>query len=329
LAHWYSYNKFLDLARAQNQTIFDQEIILNWNEMQSPRRFLPSLPLLSAFEAAARTGSVTAAARELSLTQSAVSRQIKALEEQLGVELFHRERQTIRLTASGETYAREIRDALRKISAASLNLRANPLGGTLNLAVLPLFGTRWLAPRLPGFFTSNPGISINLITKISYFDFRQEPVDAAIHFGGPEWTGGELAMLCTETVVPACSAKTRDQYDFKTASDLRSAPLLHLTTRPDAWERWLLAHDASTDAVHGMLFDQFATAAEAAIAGVGIALLPEFLIRDELGSGKLVRALDMPMQSAGAYYLVWPPDRRDHHPLAAFRTWILSEMAKT
>ncbi|MBB4008761.1 LysR family transcriptional regulator [Allorhizobium taibaishanense] len=295
--------------------------------MQSPRRFLPSLQLLSAFEAAARTGSVTAAARELSLTQSAVSRQIKALEEQLGVELFHRERQTIRLTAGGNIYAREIRDALRMISTASLTLKANPFGGTLNLAILPTFGTRWLAPRLPGFLNQHPGITINLVTKLSYFDFRLEPVDAAIHFGLADWQGAEMSLLRSETVVPACSPGLRDTYRFESAHDVRDAPLLHLTTRPDAWERWLRANGAEADQVRGMLFDQFATAAQAAMAGLGVALLPEFLIQEELASGRLVKAIDRPMQSAEAYYLVWPNERGSHPPLQAFRDWILAETA--
>lgn len=153
--------------------------------MLMPRRFLPSLSLLTAFDAAARTGSITKAARELNLTQSAVSRQIKLLEQQLEVELFVRERQTIRLSLAGEVYAREIRDALHRISMASLNLRANPRGGTLNLAILPTFGTRWLAPRLPRFLARHAGITINLVTRLSQFDFRLEPVDAAIHFGAP------------------------------------------------------------------------------------------------------------------------------------------------
>src|SRR5262245_56643181 len=139
--------------------------------MLASRRFLPSISLLAAFEAVARTGSVPAAARELDLTQSAVSRQIKALEEQLGVELFLRERQTVRLTLAGDSYAREIREALRRISSASLNLRANPHGGTLNLAILPTFGTRWLAPRLGRFLSKNPGVTINLVTRLSSFDF--------------------------------------------------------------------------------------------------------------------------------------------------------------
>ncbi|HBF28479.1 LysR family transcriptional regulator [Rhizobium sp.] len=293
--------------------------------MQSPRRFLPSLHLLSAFEAAARTGSVTAAARELNLTQSAVSRQIKALEEQLGVELFHRERQTIQLTAGGNIYARDIRDALRIISTASLTLKANPFGGTLNLAILPTFGTRWLAPRLPTFLTQHPGITINLVTKISYFDFRLEKVDAAIHFGRAEWDGAEMALLRSETVVPACSPALRSQYDFQSPRDLLQAPMLHLTTRPDAWERWMEQNGIEADRLHGMLFDQFATASQAAMAGLGVALLPEFLIEEELTSGKLVKAIDLPMKSAESYFLVWPNERAAHPPLHAFREWILFE----
>lgn len=307
--------------------MFGQQVILNGNNMQGPRRFLPALSLLSAFEAAARLGSVSAAARELSLTQSAVSRQIKALEEQIEVVLFLRERQTIRLTPAGEAYAREIRDALRKISTASLNLRANPFGGTLNVAILPTFGTRWLAPRLPDFLAANPGVTINMVTRLSVFDFRQEPIDAAIHFGAPEWTGGEMTLLRRETVVPVCSPALRDRFRFAEAVDLRKAALLHLTSRPDAWEHWLAAFGAPALGVHGMLFDQFYTLAQAAIAGLGIALLPVFLFEQELRSGQLVRALDLPLQSAGAYYLVWPTDRANHPPLVAFRDWIIAQSA--
>ncbi|MCK0197218.1 LysR family transcriptional regulator [Ancylobacter sp. 6x-1] len=292
--------------------------------MQVPRRFLPSLPLLMAFEAAARNESITAAARELNLTQSAVSRQIKALEEQLGVELFHRERQTIRLTAGGHAYVREIREALQKISTASLNLRANPFGGTLNLAILPTFGTRWLAPRLPDFLQRFPGITINLVTKLSVFDFRLETADAAIHFGKADWQGAELALLRRETVIPACSPALKAQYGFVEPTVIREAPLLHLTTRPDAWERWMRLNGVPADHVHGMLFDQFATAAQAAMAGLGVALLPTFLIEDELRDGRLVPAYDAPMTGEEAYYLAWPRDRTAHPPLIAFRDWLLA-----
>ncbi|WP_444870533.1 LysR family transcriptional regulator [Rhodobacter capsulatus] len=204
--------------------------------MKTPRRFLPSLSLLQAFETAARTQSITAAAAELSLTQSAVSRQIRALEAQLGTELFHRERQTIRLTQGGAAYAREIRAALQKISTASLTLRANPGGGTLTLAILPTFGTRWLAPRLPDFLAAHPGITLNLVTRLTQFDFATEAVDAAIHFGVPDWPGAECTWLRGEHVVPACSPDLAARHGFATLQELRAAPLLHLTSRPDAWK---------------------------------------------------------------------------------------------
>lgn len=297
--------------------------------MRVPRRFLPSLPLLAAFEAAARTESVTEAARELSLTQGAVSRQIRALEEQLGVDLFRRERQTIRLTPGGQAYAREIREALQKISNASLNLRANPGGGTLTVAILPTFGTRWLAPRLPEFLSAHTGITLNLMTRLTQFDFTKEAIDAAIHFGQPDWPGVEMVRLRGEDVVPACSPALLERLAFQTAWDVRRAPLLHLTSRPDAWERWFETQDVDATNVQGMLFDQFATVAQAAVAGLGVALLPRFLIEEELSSGKLVLALDRPMRSQAAYWLVWPADRSDYPPLIAFRDWLVQAAAET
>lgn len=295
--------------------------------MLPARRFLPSLSLLTAFEAAARTGSITAAARELDLTQSAVSRQIKALESQLGVELFLRERQTIRLTVAGDGYAREIREALRRISSASLNLRANPHGGTLNLAILPTFGARWLAPRLGRFLAMHPGITINLVTRIAPFDFRLDSIDAAIHFGDAVWPGADLVFLMQEETVPACSPDFKAVHHIAEPADLLSVPLLHLTTRPDAWERWFTHSDVQFGSVHGMLFDQFATASQAAIGGLGVALLPTFLIRDELERGELVAAIDRPMASQQRYYLALPKERASYPPLVAFRDWMLAEIA--
>jgi LysR family transcriptional regulator, glycine cleavage system transcriptional activator len=295
--------------------------------MLAPRRFLPSLSLLSAFEAAARTGSVTLAAKELNLTQSAVSRQIKALETHLEVELFIRERQTIRLTLAGEAYANEIREALRRISNASLNLRANPHGGSLNLAILPMFGTRWLAPRLGGFLSANPGITVNLVTRLSPFDFRFDTLDAAIHFGYPYWPGAELTFLTSERTVPACSPELKSRYDLTKPADFLDVSLLHLTSRPDAWEKWFLANDTPFQRVHGMLFDQFATAAQAAVAGLGVALLPTFLIEEELKRGTLVAAIDLELESDQHYYLVNPVERASYAPLQAFHKWIVEEAA--
>lgn len=294
----------------------------------SPRRFLPSVSLLAAFEAAARTGSITEAAAELSLTQSAVSRQIKALEDQLGLALFVRAKQKIQLTFGGQVYAREIRDALAKISNASLNLLANPSGGTLTIAVPPTFGARWLTRRLPRFAKARPDVSLNILSRLGQFDFREDVIDAAIYFGDDPWPGAERLRLRGEVVFPVCAPDLAARYGFETAEDIRRAPLLHLTTRPDAWELWLAQYGADNRGVHGMLFDQFATIYEAAAAGLGVALLPEFLFAEELAEKRIVRALNLPMTGRGDYYLCWPRQKADNPLLAIFRDWLLTETAK-
>jgi LysR family glycine cleavage system transcriptional activator len=283
------------------------------------------MSVLAAFESAARLQSFTAAAGELNLTQSAVSRQIRSLEDALGAELFVRERQTVRLTVAGETYAKEIRQALQLIATATLGFRANPQGGTLNLAILPTFGTRWLAPRLPKFLASHPGVTINLTTRLAPFDFKVDGLDAAIHFGPPEWIGAKLDFLMKETVAPVCSPAVKTKYKLSRPEHLLRAPLMHLVSRPDAWEQWLQAAGVAFDDVHGMLVDQFAVAAQAAVAGMGVALLPGFLVEGELERGDLVVAVDLPMQSQDSYYLAWPINRESYPPLQAFRRWIQEE----
>lgn len=283
------------------------------------------MQVLRAFEASARLSSFTAAAQELNLTQSAVSRQVRALEELLGGELFVRDRQTVRLTAAGEIYAREVRQVLQRLSSATLGFRAHPDEGTLRLAVLPTLAARWLAPRLPGFLAEHPGISISLVTRLGVVDFRAEPIDAAIHFGAPDWRGAELDFLMEETVLPACSPAFRERHRIRVADDLLQVPLLHLVSRPDAWERWFAEHCVAVENVRGMLFDQFSVAMQAARSGLGVALLPAFLCQEELARGELVLALDAPLRSSGSYYLAWPAGRGNYPPLASFRAWLVAQ----
>lgn len=296
--------------------------------MRIPRRFLPSTTLLTAFEAAARLASFTAAARELDLTQSAVSRQIRLLEDQLGVPLFVREQQAVRLTIAGESYARDIRDALRRVGTASMNLRANPRGGTLNLAVLPTFGARWLTPRLPRFLAGNGGVVVNVLSRLTRFDFREDTMDAAIDFNADEGIGTKSMRLLNEVTLPVASAALAGSQERWDADQVRPMPLLHLTSRPDAWERWFRHHGVQAEGVTGMLFDQFSTMAQAAGVGLGIALIPTFLIEAELRQGDLVPVLDQPFQSPEAYSLTWPVERDAYPPLVAFRDWLAAEMAQ-
>lgn len=292
--------------------------------MSFSRRFLPSMSLLCAFEAAARHQSFTAAALELNLTQSAISRQVRALEEAVGSSLFVRDKQTVRLTLAGEAYAQEIRDALKRISQATLNFKANPAGGTLKLGILPTFGTRWLAPRLSQFVEAHPGITLNLSTRLAPFEFGEDQLDAAIHFGAAHWPGAELDLLMSETVVPACSPALAKKHDLSRPASLLDVPLIHLESRPDAWERWFRANGIAFPSLSGMLIDQFAVASQAAVGGLGVALLPRFLIETELARGDLIEPLDAPMESAERYYLAWPVRRAAFPPLLAFRAWLKS-----
>jgi len=306
------------------------DIIPEWNDPASARRNLPATATLQAFEAAARLGSFTRAARDLSLTQSAISRQIRALEDSLGQALFFRDKQTVRLTPIGQTYAAEVRRALAILSAATLGCRLNPGGGVLNLAVLPTFGTRWLAPRLGRFGELHPGITLSLTTRLAPFDFASDTIDLAIHFGRPHWPGGELMPLMPETVLPVCSPALRAHHGFAQAADLTRAPLIRLTSRAEAWPRWFARHGIDHVPGAAMQIDQFATAAQLAIAGAGVALMPTFLIAEELAQGLLVTAIDTaPSDSDDSYYLVWPTGRRDYPPLVAFSEWICAEAAGT
>ncbi|MFT9161524.1 MAG: LysR substrate-binding domain-containing protein [Acetobacter sp.] len=295
--------------------------------MAFARRFLPPISLLCSFEAAARHQNFTTAAKELHLTQSAISRHIRLLEEQLGALLFVRERQTVRLTIAGESYAREVRAALKQIAAATLGLRAAPAGGTLNLSIVPTFGSLWLAPKLPDFKSRYPDITVNLFTRATPFDFASEPMDAAIHFGIPDWPGTESTAICGETIAPVCAPALAARHRFQTPADLLDAPLLHLVSRPDAWERWFNAQGLDADRIHGMLCDQFYTMTQIAVAGGGLGLLPEILIQPELHAGTLVRiGPSYEEQSEAAYYLVWPQDKTQYKPLELFRLWLAEQI---
>lgn len=292
--------------------------------MIAPRRFLPSISALLAFEAVARLGSATQAAHELSLTQSAISRQLKTLEEQLSVSLLTRKGRQLGLTPAGEAYVREVRDILNRLAQASVSARTNPAGGTLNLAILPAFGMHWLAPRLSDFARAHPEVTVNLSTRLQPFDFQSTAFDAAIHFGHADWGGVQYLPLMSETVVPVCAPELIDA-PLTDPAQMLKLPLLHLDTRPRGWARWLSALGTDHAPPQGMMFDQFSTMAQAAIHGLGVALLPTFSAEPYLKDGQLTLASTQTTQSIGTYYLVWPEHRDEPAALTAFRTWLATE----
>ena len=292
-----------------------------------PRPLLPSISMLTAFDMAARTGSFTAASRELNITQGAISKQVIALEEQLGVSLFDRQHNAVILTAAGRAYAQDIRTALDLIQTASMRAMADPRSGTLTLAVLPTFGTRWLMPRLPRFLKDHPGITIHFVTRVAPFSFHADECDAAIHYGKPDWPDAECTYLMGEETIPVCAPSLREELHPSGPADLAGTMLLHVSSRPDAWPDWLRAQGLEMPECEGAYFEQFITAAQAAEAGLGTALIPGFLLERELDEGRLVRLFDLPYRSPLGYHLVVPTERSDSVPAQAFKQWLLGEVA--
>ncbi|ACP22705.1 putative transcriptional regulator, LysR family (plasmid) [Sinorhizobium fredii NGR234] len=292
-----------------------------------PRRFLPSISLLSAFEAVLRTGSISAAAREVNLTQSTVSRLVQSLEEQLGRPLFERHRQRLIPTEAAQAYGRDVTRALDLIQRGSMEFSANPGGGALSLAILPAFGTRWLAPRLGRFLTKNPGVTINLATRLKRFNFAAEGFDAAIHFGTDDWRDAGHMMLFEERLTACISPALLAEHPVRSVNDMAGLPLLQLETRSNAWATWFAAQDAEAPSVTGMLLDQFATMTQAAISGLGVALLPDYLADIEIEEKRLVPLLKRAIPGSGAYWLVWPRSRAKYPPLEAFRSWLAAEVS--
>jgi DNA-binding transcriptional LysR family regulator len=290
-----------------------------------PGRVLPSLAALECFDAAARRLSFTRAALDLNLTQSAVSRQIRELEAFLGQPLFLRVRQRLELTPAGESYAGTVRDLLSRVEAATLQAMVfNGKGGVLTMALLPTFGSRWLVPRLGDFIARHGDIQLNLTTRVRPFAFDGSGIDAAIHFGAGAWPGAVCHRLMGEVMVPVCApALLGGRPGLEHPQDVGRFPLLQLTSRPQAWADWLCAVGAKgIDGHRGPRFEEFHMIIQAAIAGLGIAVLPRFLIREELAGGRLAVAVNRPVTSDQAYYLVHPESKKDTYKVAVFTGWL-------
>lgn len=293
--------------------------------MLGQRRLIPSTSMLMAFEASARNGSFTLAAQELNLTQGAISRQVGALEEQLGVPLFKRIKKTIVLTQVGKIYAEEIAGALRSIRNASLNAVSDTKGQTLNLAILPTFGMRWLMPKFPDFLSKNPQITVNFTSKLSPFDFNAEDLHCAIHFGHPDWPDTNGTYLMGEQAVPVAAPSFIGNHTVKHAKELTEMPLLHIETRPNAWIDWFKQNDVIPPRDRGMVLEQFSMVTQAAVAGMGVAMLPYFLINTELERGELEILMDTPLENSAGYYLITPKSHENYAPVVALKEWLLEQ----
>lgn len=294
------------------------------------RRKIPSTAALEAFEAAARHQSYTRAADELALTQSAVCRQIASLESFLGVRLFRRSRRGVLLTDAGADYARQVRRRLDEVERDTRALMARgDQGGSLELGVVPTFATRWLLPRLAGFQRAHPGITVHLTPRTRPFLFDETTLDAAIQPGTVAWPGTESRFLMHEDLIAVASPSLLAAVgppDGICPAQLAAMPLLQPSTRPYAWRQWFASlglrveHDLA-----GPRMELFSMLSEAAAQGLGVALVPQLLVEDDLASGRLQPVWPHKLRSELHYALLIPEGKADQPALQAFAGWLEDE----
>ncbi|MCY1300637.1 Glycine cleavage system transcriptional activator [compost metagenome] len=182
-------------------------------------------------------------------------------------------------------------------------------------------------PRLPDFLKRHPDTVLNIASRSAPFDFDEQNFDLAIHYGQPVWARATCSYLCSEIIVPAASPALLANHPIETPEDLVAGPLLHLATRPKLWAQWFEANDMDgRGAYRGNRFDQFSMVIEAATAGLGFALLPRYLIEQEIAAGTLSIVLDRPMKTENSYYLAVPEGKLENPISLAFREWITEQV---
>ncbi len=290
------------------------------------RSRIPSIGGLTSFVAAAQHGSFTSAARELNLSQGAVSRQIRELESHLGIRLFERIRQRVVLTEAGKLYLSHVKKPLDDLAGASRKVAAFPGSTTLNLAVLPTLATRWLMPRLPGFQKENPRIMIHLMTPQSAAEFSLDPFDVAVFHCAPNWPGTIAYHLMDMDLVAVCSPKLNANGAISTPADVMKFPLLHLMARPNRWAEWMAEAGVTFDGpLSGHSYQNSTMVAQAAVAGLGVALMPRRLFAEELDDNRLEIVGSRFPETKISYYLVLRETRASSNIVQDFARWLMME----
>ena len=293
-------------------------------EMTAAR--LPSLNGLRAFEAAARHLSFTNAAAELNVTQTAISHQIKRLEEELGIRLFVRQNRALALTPEAKEYLPGIRAAFNDLRLATDRLKRRDNDHVLTVSTLASLAAKWLLPRLSAFQAEHPGIDVRLTTSMGLVDFRSGDVDAAIRYGRGQWPGVRADWLMADQLFPVCSpALLSGDKPLRCPEDLAHHVLLH-SINEDDWRLWLTAAGLPTDISkqHGVTFDLILMVVQAAIDGIGVAIGRTSYVQDDIAKGRLVVPFKITLPADAGFYLVSPADRSDTPKLAAFRQWLVS-----
>lgn len=294
--------------------------------MTEPSR-LP-LNALRTFEAAARHQSFLKAADEMAVTPGAVSRQIKALETELGLRLFERFNRAVRLTPAGEQLAERVRQGLGVLQAAVAEAQG-ARAGPLTVSVMHSLAARWLAPRLHDFQQRYPGVQVMIAASDLAADLVRDRIDIAIRYGAGPYPGYAATRLIATRMFPVCSPRLLETQALKAPGDLAHALLLsdvNVTPTETTWRHWLAAADAlDVDTSRGLQFSNTYLAIEAALAGRGVALAQEAMVVEELKDGRLVRPFDTTVQGAHSHWILTLPERADLPAIRRFRSWLIEQ----
>jgi LysR family glycine cleavage system transcriptional activator len=291
------------------------------------KRLLPTMTALQCFESAARHLSFTRAAQELHLTQSAVSKQVAQLEDMLQHPLFHRVRRRLQLAPAGELYLAEVNKILTQVDMSSRYILS--YGGeteVVRIATQPTFGARWLIPALKGFSKRHPNIYLDIKSELESFDLVQAKADVALFYGQGSWPGATCIELFGEDVVPVCSPDILPDEPLTDAAELTHLVLLQCTSRPESWHEWFEEQGISTEhSYHGPRFDTFYMCIRAARAGCGVAMVPRFLVQDELDEGKLVIPWVHKKLSKGSHFVAFAEQAGEVPKIKCLVNWILEK----
>ena len=293
----------------------------------TPNGFLPPLPWLRAFEAAARHSSFTAAAAELNLTPAAVSHQVRSLERHLGVVLFERLARTLRLTEMGNAYTPPLRRAFDELTAATVGL-FGPMGKcSVSVSAPVSFVALWLAPRLAAFTSQFPHIGLRLTSAIWAHASTESAIDVDIRLGDGVWPGHEAQLLINIPAIVVCRpSKSADRNPLERLKALATEPLIRVTGYEDLWQRLFRHYGLSSQSSPSVDVDTSLAALELAASGYGPTIVLEDFAKRYLDDGRLVRALDDKLPIRASHYLLTPTGERRLRPeVILFRVWLKNQ----
>ena len=289
-------------------------------------RRLPNLAALRAFEAAARHQNFSRAAEEIHLTHGAISHQVRALEQELGVALFARHGKRIAITADGAQFAAAIRQALQDIAGAAGQLQNRSRVQRLAITTLPSFAARWLSPRLGRFIEHYPELEVSLQSSNHIVDFVREGIDVGIRMGAGNYPGLVSELLMGDSYYPVVSPHYHGGQLPHTPAELAHAFLLRCDQEP--WLPWFRAAGlVQEEPSGGLVFQDSSILARAAVDGQGIALGRHSIVQSDIQSGQLLRLFDIAVPCPVSYYLVYPQQALHKPQVKAFRAWLLDEIA--